>query len=169
MAWGVDDADLLAGEGEYVAIRDGFFCGDAVCFAFAKEAAQWFLEPFCVVGVHIKWYVVARFQRGHCADVVPVAVGVDDELWREVFFIDEGCDALGFVAWIDENGLARGFIVDDVAIFFEWPDGHDFEFHCSPHSSHCSELLGRIQKHCHGTIVYERHFHVRLKLAGGDG
>ena len=78
--------------------------------------------------MHIKWHVVARFQRGHCADVIPVAVGVDDELWREVFFIDEGCDALGFVAWIDENGLARGFIVDDVAIFFEWPDGMILSF-----------------------------------------
>lgn len=63
--------------------------------------------------------------------MVDVSVGDDDLLDGELMLGEEGEDAGDVVAWVDDDGLAGGFVAEDGAVALEGTDRESFEDHGS--------------------------------------
>ena len=69
------------------------------------------------------------FEAGGAGDVVDVGVGDDDLLDGELVLREQGEDAGDVVTWIDDHGLAGGFVAEDGAVAAERAYGEDLVDH----------------------------------------
>lgn len=62
-------------------------------------------------------------------DVVGMAVRVDDVFHTEIELLYDGQDSICLIAGIDDDGVERFFIVEDVAVFHDRAYGQSLYFH----------------------------------------
>ncbi len=71
----------------------------------------------CVVEPH--WRLERRFGAADPGDVIEMRVGQQNVRDRQPRELNRRDHVVNFVAWIDDDGLARGFAAQDVAVLVE--------------------------------------------------
>ena len=125
MAGGVEDGDRQRAEGERIAL------------VVIVQAVNDALERIVVDAgaVRVKAVDIDRGRgialvHGGCGErVVAMAVGEEDIAQRDTLALDEGGELVGGIGGVDERGLARGFVDEQVAVGAELADDGGDDFH----------------------------------------
>ena len=72
-----------------------------------------------VVLVHIHWCAGDLFKLLSATDVIDMGVGDNDHDHAEVMAGEDEQDLVDFIAGIDDDGLAGGFVAEDGAVALE--------------------------------------------------
>jgi len=131
VTWGVDDLGWVAGEADLLAVREalvwqsGFRGGDAepggLLVHHGEEGQVVFVEENGRSG--------DALELERAADMIDVGMGDEDLLKLEAKRRKARVNAADFVAGINDDGIARGFVAQKSAVALQRADGEGFEDH----------------------------------------
>jgi len=166
VARGVEHVDFGGADEELVAIFERGVDGNGFGGAHADPRGldvEHGLE-FGVMEVHVDGGAGSELEFLCATNVIDVGVGNHDGGDGEAVALEDFQDAVDFVAGIDDDGVAGGFVAEDGAIALQDADGEDLMDHKASILTNMGEILTALMRWVHissvvtliGGIVYAR-------------